>query len=204
MDVSLQSAVAGVLTRARKRHTYVTSPTPIRAPRMKLRLLLALASLLAFSACDGTDSEDSLRDALSGDLSTLAALTDFGGISYDASTQNSYGEATLVVYTLGESPETEARIRSRLATHEHRLDRRPARGEATPALLRQLDVLAPIAPIEDIGRTAHRIEINPATGYAEIGVWTVFAASGYLRVMAEEGIPFDNVVVMVEDRPSER
>jgi hypothetical protein len=169
---------------------------------MKPFYLLPLALLVALSACDTAGPGDTPRDGLSADLSALATVSGFGGVSYDASTRDGHGGPTLVVYTLGDAPDAVTQIGSRLSNYEYRLDRRPARGEATSTLVSQIEVLEPIAPIKDIGRTAHRIEINPTTGYAEVGVWTVFAASAYQYAMEQEGIPMDNVILMVEDRPA--
>ena len=167
---------------------------------MNARFALPLLAVLIV-ACDTATPEGDVRDGLSADLSALAAVSGFGGISYDASTLDSHGDATLVVYTLGDASDAETQIGSRLSSYEYRLDRRPTRGEANAELVRQIEVLAPIAPIEDIGRTAHRIEINPATGYVEVGIWTVFAARAYQQAMEQENIPMSSVVLMVEDRP---
>ncbi len=164
------------------------------------RFVLPLLAVL-FAACDTPGPESDLRDGLSADLSTLAAVSGFGGIFYDASAPDRHGDPTLVVYTLGEAPDAEAQIGDRLTSYEYRLARRPARGTATAELVDQINVLEPLVPMEHHGRTAHRVEINPATGYVEVGVWTVFAAKAYQFAMEREDVPTDDVVLMVEDRP---
>ena len=154
---------------------------------------LALLPLLAvlLSACDTNGPTDLPPDSLSSQLWALAATPGFGGISYDASERNANGEPLLVVHTLGESPEAEAEIDRLISGWEHRLNRRPARGGADAALLNRVEAAA---------ASAERVGLNAATGYVEVGVKTVYQAGGVQQALESAGVPFDDVVLLVEDR----
>ena len=161
-----------------------------------VRSLLALVLAGALGACSFTEpGGGEPRDVLSSALSDI--LTDvpaFGGVTYD-------DDSRLVVYTLGEAPEAEAEIRARLGPllieqdgdaidAGYDLRQRPAHGHATVALRDRIS-----APLADT------VELDPATGYVRVGVWTEYAARSVVHDLQEAGVSHTDVIVQVQDRP---
>ena len=159
---------------------------------MKVRFVLPLLILL-ISACDtagpGGDPEDPLTVML---RRASVEVSAFGGATFEAD--------HLVVYTLGDDPASAEAIRERINLLESRegergydIRVRPARGAGSAELATQVE-----AAVET--DVAHSVDLDSATNYVRVGVFTADAVRYVTRDLADAGVPMDNVIVHVRVR----
>ena len=162
-----------------------------------MRVLLAISlAVLSLAACDTSEPGDDLRDVFSEVVSEMVVdMPAFGGIAFEA--PDAPGRSGIVVYTLGDDPSAAAEVKTRLGMLFPDPDTlyvrvRPARGDGSEALAEQ--VAAAVSH-------SLRVEYDEAVGYVRAGFWTEFAARGAQYDLERAGVPLDDVILQVEDRP---
>lgn len=159
-----------------------------------------IALTLTLLACSSAEPEGGdLVDPLSIELWRVAAeIPAFGGIGYDESVRDEFGSSLLVLYTLGEDPAAEAEIRRRVGSFNplhYTVRTRPAQGEGSAELADQ------IAEVVSFQIYESRVAYDSTTGYVRVGTLTINTAAINFYDLVQAGIPLEDVIIQVENRP---
>ena len=160
----------------------------MRAYRILTLAVATTVLTLALSACSSTGPEDDpLNDAFEHELSRLAQeVAAFGGVGSEGS--------AVVVYTLGDDPEAEAEIRSRLAPFfvsepdGYDVHVRPATGNA------EVDL---VAQVQAAVSSALDVEFDAESRHVRVAARTLYSARQAIQELSASGVSLGDVIVLV-------